>query len=252
MVASGSDQFGITGADQILLAREEGIPVVAVACIYRKTPFVLFSLKTSGITHIEQFPSRRIGVKLGGNEELTYRAMLRNSKITASQFTEIPVKFDISPLLTGQVDVWPGYSINEPIAAEEQGYQVNLIRPSDYGVTLYADVLFTTEEMVRTQPQIVRAVVGATVEGWQQAFEHPEAAIDDTLKQATGLNRSHEEKMLQASRPLIMPDSQPIGTMDVAVWKSMLTMMRTEGFLKRDVDVMAAFRTDFLPSRPSR
>src|SRR5437870_4365132 len=37
MVASGSDLFGVTGADQILIAREKGIPVVAVACIFRKS-----------------------------------------------------------------------------------------------------------------------------------------------------------------------------------------------------------------------
>src|SRR5215471_18206327 len=36
MVAGGNEQFGVTGADQILIAREKGVPVVALAVLYRK------------------------------------------------------------------------------------------------------------------------------------------------------------------------------------------------------------------------
>src|SRR3981081_1575281 len=46
MVAGGNEQFGVTGADQILVARGKGVPVVAVAVLYRKNPFVLFALKS--------------------------------------------------------------------------------------------------------------------------------------------------------------------------------------------------------------
>jgi NitT/TauT family transport system substrate-binding protein len=38
MVAGGSEQFGVTGADQILIARSKGVPVVAIAVIYRENP----------------------------------------------------------------------------------------------------------------------------------------------------------------------------------------------------------------------
>ena len=44
MVTGGNEQFGVTGADQILIARSKGVPVVALAVIYRRNPFVLFSL----------------------------------------------------------------------------------------------------------------------------------------------------------------------------------------------------------------
>lgn len=246
MVASGSDQFGVTGADQILLAREKGIPVVAVACIFRKSPFVLFSLKASGISKVADFPGKKIGVKLGGNEELTYRAMIAQAKVTKESLTEIPVKFDISLLLTGAVDVWPGYSINEPITAEEKGYPVQLIWPSDYGVSLYADVLFTTEETLRTNPTLVRDVVQATLEGWRKAFENPEQTVAYTLKYGAELKKDHERKMLDASKPLVSPDDKPLGWMDVAVWQQMHRLLRKSNFLKNDVDVSQAFRVDYI------
>ncbi|MCD4806228.1 MAG: ABC transporter substrate-binding protein [Methanococcoides sp.] len=247
MVASGSDHFGVTAADQILIAREKGIPVVAIAVIYRKSPFVLFSLEKTGISSVVQFRGKKIGVKLGGNEELTYRAMLRKANISPNELTEVPVKFDISPLLTGQVDVWPGYSINEPITAIEKGHTVTLIWPSDYGVNLYADALFTTEEMLRTNPDMVKRVVAATLEGWKFAFENRDKAVEYTLRYGGLLNEKHERTMLDASYSLVVPDEKHIGWMDKDVWDGMYLLLRNSGFLKKDVDVSQAFRIDFIP-----
>src|SRR5260221_9328363 len=48
MVAGGNEQFGVTGADQILVARGKGVPVVAVAVLDRKKPLLLFSLQYVG------------------------------------------------------------------------------------------------------------------------------------------------------------------------------------------------------------
>ncbi len=158
MVAGGNEQFGVTGADQILIARSKGVPVVALAVIYRRNPFVLFSLAKSGIKTPADYVGKKVGVKIGGNEELIYRAVLAKAGIDKSTLTEIPVKFDITPLLTGAIDVWPGYLINEVLAAKEKGFDVNVVYPSDYGIDLYADTLFTTEQMLKQKPDVVRRI----------------------------------------------------------------------------------------------
>lgn len=230
-----------------MLAREKGIPIVALAVIYRKSPFVLFSLKETGIDTPQELVGKKVGVKLGGNEELTYRALLKNAGVDSKRLEEIPVKFDITPLLTKQIDVWPGYAINEPITAEEQGYPVNLIWPSDYGVNLYADTLFTTEEMIRTKPDVVRKVVEATLKGWEEELENPEQAVTYTLQYSDKLTREHEIKMMNASIPLLKPDNNPVGFMDRAVWASMQDLLLKQEFMKQVVDIDKSFTTEFLP-----
>lgn len=147
MVAGGNEQFGVTGADQILIARSKGVPVVALSVIYRRNPFVLFSLAKSGIKTPADYVGKNVGVKIGGNEELIYRSVLAKANVDKAKLTEIPVKFDITPLLSGAVDVWPGYLINEVLAAKEKGFDVSIVYPADYGIDLYADTLFTTEKI---------------------------------------------------------------------------------------------------------
>lgn len=245
-VSSGSDDFGVTGADQILLAREKGVPIVAVSVIYRTSPFCYFSLKESGITKPQDFVGKNIAVKLGGNEELTYRAMMKKAGIDTKTIKEIPVKYDMTPLFTGQVMAWPGYSINEPIVAQEMGRDVNFIWPSDYGVNLYADTLFTTEDMIRDDPDLVKRFVEATLKGWDYAIEHQDEAVAFTLKQSDKLKKGHESAMLKASVDLLRPDDKPIGWMEKSKWEEVQSLLLEQRFMKNQVDVDKAFTTRFL------
>jgi NitT/TauT family transport system substrate-binding protein len=246
MVTGGNEQFGVTGADQILIARSKGVPVVALAVIFRRNPFVLFSLAKSGIKAPADYAGKNIGVKIGGNEELIYRAVLAKAGVDKTKLNEIPVKFDITPLLAGTVDVWPGYLINEVLAAREKGFEVNVVSPADYGIDLYADTLFTTERMLKEKPDVVRKFVSATLKGWTSAIAAPEEAAQITVKYGSKLTFDHELAMMKASLPLLQPDAQPVGWMEAANWSAMQKLLVDAGFQKTPVDIGKAFTVDFL------
>jgi NitT/TauT family transport system substrate-binding protein len=241
MVTGGNEQFGVTGADQILIARSKGVPVVALAVIYRRNPFVLFSLVKSGIKTPADWAGKKVGVKIGGNEELIYRAVLAKAGIDKSKLTEIPVKFDMTPLLAGDIDVWPGYLINEVLAAKEKGFDVNIVAPADYGIDLYADTLFTTEKMLKEKPDVVKKFVAATLRGWNAAIAAPEEAAEITVKYGDKLTFEHELAMMKASIPLLKPDDKPFGYMDEAGWSSAQKLLLGAGMQKEPVNVAAAF-----------
>jgi len=241
MIAGGNEQFGVTGADQILIARSKGVPVVALAVIYRRNPFVLFSLAKSGIKTPADWVGKKVGVKIGGNEELIYRAVLAKAGIDKSKLTEIPVKFDMTPLLAGTIDVWPGYLINEVLEAKEKGFAVNIVYPSDYGIEMYADTLFTTEQMLKDKPDVVRRFVAATLKGWNAAIAAPEDAAKITVKYGDKLAYAHELAMMKASVPLLKPNSKPVGYMDAAGWNSAQKLLLAAGFQKQVVDISKAF-----------
>jgi len=247
MVAGGNEQFGVTGADQILIARGKGVPVVAVAVIYKRTPFVLFSLAKSGIKSPADYVGRNVGVKLGGNEELMYRAMMAKAGVDTAKVKEVPVKFDIAPLLNGTVDVWPGYEINEVLAAREKGFEVNVVSPSSYGIDLYADTLFTTEKMLREKPDVVRKFVAATLKGWNDAIAHPDEAAKITVDVGgSKLSYEHELAMMKASLPLLTGEGGGLGAMDEAHWRSMQALLVEGKFLKGPVDLTQAFTVNYL------
>lgn len=246
MVASGDEDFGVTGADQILLAREKGVPVQALSVIYRESPFALFSLKDSGVETMEDLVGETVGVKLGGNEELTYRAMVENAGINSTSIEEMPVKYDLSPLLSGQVKAWPGYVINEVIAAEEEGYEVNIIKPKDYDINFYADTLFAKEDLIKDDPELVKSFVEASMKGWQYAIDHPEEAAEFGLKFSGDLKLDHEVNMMKASVPLLQPENSPLGKMDESEWEYLQQNLLDLEFLKEKENINDAFTNDFI------
>jgi len=245
-VIGGSDQFGIATPEQILLAREKGVPVVAIAMIFRKNPWVLFSLKESGIDSVQKFIGKKIAVSYGDSDEYIYRAMLKNAGVDSKSLEEVPAQFDITPLLTKQVDVWPGYSYSQPVNAEEKGYQVNLIWPNDYNVSTYGISLFTTEKMIKEKPNVVHKFVSATIKGWQKALENQQQAVFYTLQYSDQLNYEHEIKAMNAINSLVKPDDKPIGFMDKAMWESMQDFLLKQNLMEQTVDINKVFTPEFL------
>ncbi len=242
MVTSGSETYGVTGADQILLAREKGVPVVALAAIYRQTPFALMTRKQDGgATSMEDLRGETVGVKFGGNEEITYRAMLQAAGLQKGDVQEQPAKFDLGPFLNGELDAFPGYAINEIISAREAGVDVNVIKPSDVGLELYGDTLFTSEQEVREHPERVRRFVDATLAGWQWAIEHPGQAGKLALEYDRNLKGRHETAMMRASVPSVKPDQAAVGSMTTAGWRAVQDVLLAQGALSERQDVSKAF-----------
>lgn len=249
LVAAGSDTFGEAGADQVLLARAKGVDIVAVAVIYQQTPFVLMTKASSGIKTMSQLKGKRVGVKFGQSEEVTYRAMLAAAKMSKGDVDEVPVQFDLGPFLSGSIDAFPGYSINEVLAAQEQGVPVNVIGPASVGINnFYADTIFTTGAEVKNRPDLVRAFVQSTIKGWQWAYDHPDQAAALGLQYDPSLKLPHEKAEMAASLPSLKPAGKAIGAMDLAGWGSLQDVLVSQGQLAAKQDLNRAMNTTFLPS----
>ncbi len=242
-VAGGKKGFGITGADELLIAREKGAKVKAVAVIYKKNPVVLYSLKSSGILTPRDLVGKRVGIEKGINVEYVYHTMLSNLGMNSSSIIEVPIGYDDSELVSGDVDVSTGYIINEPQLAIEKGYELNYIFPSDYGVNMYADVLIASEDIIKENPGLVRRFVSATLKGWEYAIENEEESVKAVLKYADS-TYSHQENMLASSYPLIISGKEGIGIMEEETWQKTYEILKTNGMLKGEY--VAPYTNEFV------
>jgi len=247
LVAAGVDDFGVWGADQLIIAREKGIPIVALAVIYPQSPACFTALKKSGINSPRDFVGRRIGMQYGTDLETVYLMMLKKVGIRRDQIREVPVQFNFQMLLEGQVDAWPSYAINEPILAAEKGIEVNVTKPADYGVRMYADTLFTSEAMVQKNPDLVRRVVKAVVGGWEYAIAHPVDAVQDLRAYEPGIDAAHQLRMVKAAIPFIrLTADHQIGSMSMTVWREIEMALRQQGLLSGTVDLTKLVDSTFV------
>jgi NitT/TauT family transport system substrate-binding protein len=251
-VVSGAADFGITGADELLVARSQGKKVKALAVIYQENPVIAYSLVSSGIKTPSDFIGKKLGLESGVNVETVIKAMLKAQGIKYEQIgTVIPIKFDVTPVLDHTVDIGTGYITNEPILVEEAGQKVNIIAPYEYGVKMYADVLFTSDQMIETHPDIVQGFVKATLAGWNYALDHIDEAVNYTLAYKdpnnTGLNFNHQKALLLKSVPFIKPNTgRNVGESTYLEWQRTYQLLRDYKVIQSDFDVTTAYTNKFI------
>jgi NitT/TauT family transport system substrate-binding protein len=207
--------------------------VVPLLVIYQRTPFVLFAREGGSIRKFKDIAGKRVGVAFMESEVSTYRGMLAAAGIDRKSIKEIPVGPNMSPFFNGEVDVWPGYAINEPLMADEKGVPVQLFRPEDFGIELYADTLFTTGAQIKQKRDTVKGFVEATREGWSYAIQHPEEAAKITMEYASETTPAHQLAMMKASLRSLGPPGDQFGNWTLHGWESTQQIMLNGHFLEK-------------------
>ena len=246
IVASGADTFGITGVDGILLARANGMPLVAFAAQYARNATAFFSLKGSGITRPEDFAGKKVGVKYGLEMDPIYRALMKKYNVDQSGIKEIPMSYSIAPLLEKQVDVFPSYMNSIFPAVTNQGVEVNVIDPFDYGVRFHGNLYFCTEETLKEKPEVVAAFTKAVIKGWEWANANPEKVGDLVFKFNEKIKPKSEVEAFKVVQPYLKPSNGQIGWMDKTIINETRTMLLESGMLKKQISIEDGFTWKFL------
>ena len=175
VVGDGEADFGTIAGAALVSARSHGVPVTAVAVIQRRSPVVLVARADSGIRRPADLPGRTIR-KLDPGTAPTFAAMMGSLGLDPATVHQVDVEFDLDAFAKGQVDAYAVYITSLLPAVHERGLDLNVIYPDDYGVHLYGDTLFATDEAIRENPELVLRFVRATLRGWQWAIENAQEA----------------------------------------------------------------------------
>ncbi len=244
-VIAGDNDFGIGTPDELILARNQGHAVTAVAVIYRLNPLVYTSSGEKNITTPQDLVGKVVALAPGQGEWL-YAAMMGRLGIDRSQVQEIQANtFDIYECWA-KADVCVDYAINGPVRVRQDGGDVNIIWPSDYGITFYADVIFTTDEFIQENPDVVARFVQATLKGWGKAIEDPALGTQHTLSFDPNLDEVSQLAALNASIPLIDTGYATLGFMEPEVWQQMIDVMVEQGLLTTTFDVTTVYTNEFV------
>ncbi len=249
-VADGKADIGVTGGDQLLIARSQGLPLKAIAAVFRQSPVALMALADSGIKTPQDLVGKRIGVispNYDNNNDIQLLAMLKQAGIDQSKVKLVVTEdYSVGSLTSGAMDVYSGFAMNEAVDAKLRGLNVNLILPQDYGVSIYANVLFASQKTLDERSDVMQRFVRATFKGYQYAIEHPDEAGDLALKYDNTLDVKFQRASMQAEIPLIDTGDVPIGTMDSPVWQNTNDILLQQGLIKSAVDTSTVFTNKYV------
>jgi NitT/TauT family transport system substrate-binding protein len=243
-VVNNAAQFGISSGDSLIMARAAGLPLRAVAVEYRRSPVAYVALAASGIARPQDFAGKIIRVST--DTAPAFHAMMARAGVMPGQWQEINIDNDLSLLASGDVQVWSAYVNGFALLAERAGYKLNYVFPDDFGVHSYADTVYTSDDFIAHNPDVVRRFLRATLKGWGYAVEHQSEVGDMVRKLEPDADVGLENARMTASLPFVNTGEDYIGWMKPEVWAGMEKTLRDQHVLVQPLDVTQVYTMQFL------
>ncbi len=245
-VLLGEAEFGV-GTTDLLLLREKGEPVVALAVIFQHSPLALLVRRQAGIQTLHDLAGRKLMIEPGSAELFAY---LNREGLSTDKFTLLPHDFNVGDLQAGKVDGMSVYVTDEPFELVKSRVEHQLYSPRAAGIDFYGDNLFTTEAQLKAHPLRVEAFRAASLKGWDYAMRHPEEIIELILARY-GHRHSAEHLRFEASRmvALLRAELVEIGHMNPGRWRHIADVYAEQGMMKAGFD-LGGFLYDPHPPPP--
>ena len=241
-VAAGQAEFGIGNADDVLLARSKGAPVRAVFAQLDYVPYTLVYHADLAVKSIGDLSGRTFAVSIGN---AYWEWVKKNAKLTNTR--EIPVTGDLSLFRNDPKMVQQGYSPFLPARMAQAGIAVQQVKVASLGYRPY-DVLFTTDDMIKNHPDVVKATIAAVQQGWRNFVRDPLATqpmILELNKQMTPeVNAAATKEIITE---LLSHDLGKIGCMTDARWAELTSQLKSVGFVPASFNDRQGYDRSFVP-----
>lgn len=176
LIAAGSSPAGYVSSSPLhMTAVSAGVPVKAFGVSLQQHPWAFISMKDNPIRTPEDLIGKRIGTQPTGG--VLVDAVLAQHGISRDQIEIVGVGSDTTPLASGQVDAWTGWTVNYG-QLQPLGDNYETLRIWDIGIQLYASVLLANNSIIDDDPEMLEAILAATAKGWRYARDNHDEAID--------------------------------------------------------------------------
>lgn len=241
-LVGNSDQFDVGHAAlaSLMIARDKGLPVKAVAVFARLSDVGLLVPKGSGIKGPKDLRGKKVAYTAGSLEAPFIDAFLKAGGLTRNdvELVNIDAAGKIGTYATGRTDavfstipfVLPSVSQTRPSEA---------IRFSDYQLNMPSFGLFASESKLKTRREAIAKFASVVSSSWQYVYDgHQDEGADAIIAQRpqARLDKKILRGQIDELRPFFTSPAsagQPIGVIVPADWDIALKTLTAVDLLKK-------------------
>ena len=233
-VASGTAQIGFADTSAAIFAKaNDGIPIKLVSVIYAKPPHAIYVLKDSGITKPKDLEGKKIADTAFSAVPKMFGAYAKAAGIDASKVTWVIAGSDALPgmLSLGRADGIGQYTVGEPLLKKAAAPKdVVALAYADVGLDYYGSGIVVMDSTLKSNPDMVKRFVAATLHGLKDAIANPTEA-------GAIMHKYHR----QVDEGVARDETMKVGQLATVAGASLGTI--EEGRLQRTIDVIAGAYT---------
>ena len=186
-IEKGEVTFAFGDAGALALARAKGVQAKMVAIVYATSPFVIFSVKGTGISNPKDLEGKTVAAPPTDGMRTMFPVFAKVTGIDPDKvrWVDIPIERKDSALIARQVDAMTSGLQQQPLlakAAAREKIEIDTLRWRDFGFELYSNGLLVSDEVIAAKPELVRAFVRASIRGFTTTFNDIDEAVAIMLK----------------------------------------------------------------------
>jgi putative hydroxymethylpyrimidine transport system substrate-binding protein len=223
LLAAGKVDVAISYEPELLLARDKGQPLVAIAALVQRPLTSIVSLGSKHITQPSQLKGKTVGDAGIPYQHAYLQTILQQAGVPHNSVKEVNVGSNLVPaMLSGRVDATLGAYWNyEAIQLEQMGKHPNVIHMESAGVPPYDElVLVARENEVANRTNILRRFVQALGRGYASVRSNPQAGVNALVQANPTLSSKLQLASVRATLSSYFPSdpNHPWGWQDSRQW----------------------------------
>ncbi|MCD6259139.1 MAG: ABC transporter substrate-binding protein [Helicobacteraceae bacterium] len=196
-VLAKKSHFGVESAS-VILDKMRGKDLFLLMATYQKSPFVLMARKRDDLQTLQDIRGKKVMVAPNQVSMASLNAMLHINNIYHTDYIAQQHTFNTDDLIEGKTDAMSTYLSNEPFHLKQKGVEYTIFDPAEYGFAFYSDILFTSNEFYKQNPQLVAKFYEATRKGWEYSFNNIEETAALIHDKYNSQNKSMEHLLFEA------------------------------------------------------
>lgn len=224
MVATGRADFGISGADEILMARARGADIVPLFAVFQTSPQAIMAHAARGFKGISDILSSGGVVALEAG--LPYVAFLKN-KYGFDKAKIVPYDGGVARFLADKDFAQQCFATSEPLTAKQKGADPKTFIIADEGYNPYLVVAVTRRELLDQKGDMVRAFRRASLAGWRSYLDNP-GPINAWITKRNPSLADNIAAVSDTQKPFIETDetrAKGLGHMSRERWEKMMSQL---------------------------
>jgi putative hydroxymethylpyrimidine transport system substrate-binding protein len=252
LLAAGQTDLAISYEPEVLLAKEQGLDVLAVGALVNRPLTSMIWLKKSGIKGVADLRGKTVATAGIPYQDAYLKTILGRVHLSPSDIKAVNVGFGLLPaILGGQAQAMlGGFSNVEGVDLRLRGSDPVVTPVDKLGVPSYDElVLVAQRKRLEEDPQEIRLFLAALARGTAAAAKNPAATTKALLEANPDLDPKLTKAEVAATLPLLNParGSHPYGYMDPALWGEFTGWMRDNGLISSLPPTGSVLSNAYLP-----
>jgi NitT/TauT family transport system substrate-binding protein len=254
LVASKATQFGFADGYATANGIAKGMAIKTIASVFRRNPAALIVLASSDIDSPKKLEGKTIAMTAGSGQYQQWPAFAKGAGIDASKVQIVNIDpAGVGPALVNKkVDAIGGYAQGYVPAIEiRANKKVRIFWFADYGVDVISNGILVHEDLLKSDPELLRAFVASSIKGFLYGRQHPDEVVAVVKKYLPPADPAIVRRELEVSwQTWVTPNTKgkPLGWEAEADWASTAKVLQQYGGVATPPPLDKLYTNEFVPT----